>query len=438
LVAYVTLNITGSFDAIEMRRWLRDRLPDYMVPSTIVPVESFPLTDNGKIDRRNLPPPPESRSITSAEAMAPRDALELQLTALWEQVLGRGAIGVRDNFFDLGGHSLLALRMFSAIERVFRKRLPLALLFQAPTIERLAEVLRDEGCSVPWRSLVAIQAHGGRRPFFVVPGVGGNVLVFARLSKLLGEDQPFYGLQAQGLDGKARPFTRIVDMARHYIGEIRTVQPCGPYRIGGTCTGGLVAYEMAQQLTAEGEEVDVAIIESWHPDSYRAHWHRPPLMLWPMLFIAGKLAAYLRLLKSRPIHEWPKYGREKLRSLWQMAHEADERSEGNQLLYRDYVTYATFHAAARYVFTSYRGRVLNVVASRRPLADSTRDTRLVFSGDAASGSRTVTVAAEDSGRLFMPPYVQELAGHLEAFWSSQGRPDATEPASPDNHSSEAA
>jgi amino acid adenylation domain-containing protein len=438
LVAYVTLKAAGSFDANEMRRWLRDRLPDYMIPSVIVPLESFPLTDNGKIDRRNLPPPSEARTIMPAETTPPRDALELQLAALWKQVLGKDAIGVRDNFFDLGGHSLLALRIFSAIERVFRKRLPLALLFQAPTIERLAEVLRDEGCSVPWRSLVAIQAHGGRRPFFVVPGVGGNVLVFARLSKLLGEDLPFYGLQAHGLDGKARPFTRIADMARHYIDEIRTVQPRGPYRIGGTCTGGLVAYEMAQQLTAGGEDVDLAIIESWHPDSYRAHWRRPPLVLWPMVFVAGKLATYLRLLKSRPFHEWPKYGREKFHSLWQMAHEADERSEGQQVLYRDYVTYATFHAAARYVFKTYRGRVLNVIASRRSLSEATRDTRLVFAAEAAPGSRTVTVAAEDSGRLFMPPHVQELAGYLEAFWSLEGCPDAAKPASSSNQSSEAA
>lgn len=226
-------------------------------------------------------------------------------------------------------------------------------------------------------------------------------------------------------------------MARHYIAEIRTVQPRGPYRIGGTCTGGLVAYEMAQQLTADGEEVDLAIIESWHPDSYRVHWRRPPLVLWPVIFAAGKLAAYLRVLNSRPIHEWPKYGREKFRSLWQMAHEADERSEGHQL-YRDYVTYATFHAAARYVFKAYRGRVLNVIASRRPLADPTRDTRLVFSAEAAPGSRTVTVAAEDSGRLFMPPHVRELAGHLEAFWSLQGCPDTTNPASPSDQPSEAA
>ncbi|HEX2055446.1 MAG TPA: amino acid adenylation domain-containing protein [Nitrospiraceae bacterium] len=438
LVAYVTLKDAASFDATEVRRRLRDRLPEYMIPSAIVPMDAFPLTPNGKIDRRSLPAPPDAGGAVSTEPMAPRDAVELQVTALWEQVLGKNLIGVRDNFFDLGGHSLLALRLFSAIEEVFKKRLPMALLFQAPTIERLAEVLRDEGCSVPWRSLVAIQTHGGAHPFFVVPGVGGNVLVFARLSKLLGEQQPFYGLQAQGLDGKAKPFTRIEDMARHYIAEIRTVQPRGPYRIGGTCTGGLVAYEMAQQLTAEGEQVVLAIMESWHPDSYRAHWRRPPVVLWPLVFVVQKLMAYLRLIKSRPIREWPRYGRDKFRAFWRMTQDLDDRSQAHHLLYRDYVTYATFHAAARYKFRPYRGTVLNVVASRRPLADPSQDTRLVFSAQAAPGSRTVTVAAEDSGRLFTPPHVQELAAHLQAFWNSHPCSEADAPPPTGERSFEAA
>jgi hypothetical protein len=141
---------------------------------------------------------------------------------------------------------------------------------------------------------------------------------------------------------------------------------------------------------------------------------------------------------AHPIREWPKYGRDKFRAFWQMTHETDERSEAHHLLYRDYVTYATFHAAARYVFKAYRGRVLNVVASKRPLADPTQDTRLVFSAGTAPESRTVTVAAEDSGRLFMPPHVHELAAHLEAFWNSAPCAAAERPAAAGNQSSEAA
>ncbi len=438
LVAYVTLKGQASFDALDIRRFLRDRVPDYMVPSAIVRMDSFPLTPNGKIDRRALPAPADGVHPNPKEPVAPRDGVELQLVAVWEQVLGISQVGVRDNFFDLGGYSLLALRMFSAIEQIFGTRLPMAMLFQAPTIEQLADVLRNGGCSVRWRSLVAIQAHGTRRPFFVVPGVGGNVLVFARLSRLLGEDQPFYGLQAQGLDGKAKPFTRIEDMARHYIAEIRTVQANGPYQLGGTCTGGLVAYEMAQQLAGEGEEVQLAIMESWHPRSYRHHWRRPPQLVWPAVFIVRKVAAYLRLLKGHSLRDWPTYGWKKFRALWHTLWEVDDTSRPESLPYRDYVTYATFHAAARYDFKPYRGRLLNVVASSRPLADPSLDTRLAFTDAAAEGSRTVTVPAEDSGRLFVSPHVQVLAGHLSTFLNGDRRSDDPVPAAPGGEPSRAA
>jgi amino acid adenylation domain-containing protein len=439
LVAYVTLHDKDRvpFDAPAMRRFLRERLPDYMVPARIVAMDRFPLTPNGKIDRSGLPLPAEGWSPSVGGTVAPRDRIELQLAALWEQILGLSGVGVRDNFFDLGGHSLLALRMFSAIERVFGMRLPMALLFQAPTIEGLAEVLRGEGRSIPWRSLVAIQAHGGQPPFFVVPGVGGNVLIFARLARLLGEEQPFYGLQAQGLDGKAKPFTRIEDMARHYIAEIRTVQPTGPYRIGGTCTGGLVAHEMAQQLAAHGEEVILAVMESWHPRSYRTYRQRAPQCLWPVIFMARKLVEHVRLMERRRIREWPRYGWERVRSLRRIMREAKTHSQSEQTLYHDYVTYATFQAAARYDFRPYRGRVLNVVASLRPLTDPTQDTRLVFSAGNARRSRTVTVAAQDSGRLFAAPHVQELARHLQVFWNLEICPDSDNE-SPDGQASEAA
>src|SRR5437899_8481416 len=171
---------------------------------------------------------------------------------------------MRDNFFDLGGHSLLALQIFGAIEQTLGKRLPISLLLQAPTIELLAEALGQEGCTIRWDSLVAIQPRGTRPPIFVVPGVGGNVLVFARLAKQLGQEQPVYGLQARGLDGEARPFTCVEEMAAHYAPEIRGVCPQGPYLIGGTCTGGVIAYEMAQQLVRQAGRVEPALTGCSH------------------------------------------------------------------------------------------------------------------------------------------------------------------------------
>ena len=428
LVAYVVAREGQSCDPQALRRALREVVPDYMVPAAIVPLAEFPLTPNGKVDRSSLPVPSVEPVHDGAQAVEPRNRIELQLAAIWEQVLGITPIGVRDNFFALGGYSLLALRMFSAIEQTFGTRLPMAVLFQAPTIEQLADVLADEGCTLRWRSLVAIQPEGKNPPFFAVPGVGGNVLVFARLAKLLGNDQPFYGLQARGLDGKEKPFMRVEDMAAHYIDEIRSVQPQGPYLIGGTCTGGLAAYEIAQQLTAKGEEVILAVIESWHPRSYLTHWSRPPYLLWPLLFVAMKIATYHRLMRRLPIGEWPIFWRGKLKRLWGLMHHTEAAEHQDEFLYKDQVTYATFHAVARYDLKPFRGQVLNVIASKHPLTNSTDDTRLVF-GEAAKGmSRTMYLPAEDSGRLFVAPHVQELAIHLKTFWQEawallQRKPD---------------
>jgi thioesterase domain-containing protein/acyl carrier protein len=165
-------------------------------------------------------------------------------------VLGKDRVGIRDNFFDLGGHSLLAARLMHRVEQTLGQRLPLAALLQAPTVEQFAGLLRQEGWSASWSSLVPIQAEGSKTPFFCVHGVGGNVLGFRDLARHLGADQPFYALQPQGLDGKRPCLTRVPEMAERYLREIKRIQPEGPYRIGGYSFGGLVAYEMAQQLHA--------------------------------------------------------------------------------------------------------------------------------------------------------------------------------------------
>ena len=416
LVAYVVAREGLRCDPLTLRRALRDMVPDYMVPAAIVPLTEFPLTPNGKVDRQALPAPSTEPVHDGAQAIEPRNRVELQLAAIWEQVLGISPIGVRDNFFALGGYSLLALRMFSAIEQTFGIRLPMAILFQAPTIEQLADVLADEGCTVRWRSLVAIQPEGKHPPFFAVPGVGGNVLVFARLAKLLGDAQPFYGLQARGLDGKEKPFMRVEEMAAHYIEEIRSVQPHGPYLIGGTCTGGLAAYEIAQQLTALGEEVILVVMESWHPRSYLTHWSRPPYLLWPILFVWMKITTYLRLMRKLPMHDWASFWKGKMKRIWNLMHHTEVAEHQDEFLYKDQVTYATFHAVARYHLKPFRGQVLNVIASKHPLTHSSDDTRLVFGESAMGMSRTIYLPAEDSGRLFVAPHVQELATHLKTFW----------------------
>ncbi|MBD2528165.1 amino acid adenylation domain-containing protein [Nostoc flagelliforme FACHB-838] len=277
LVAYLVPKQGETFGSEQLLSFLQPKLPEYLLPSAFVIVDSLPLNANGQVDRKALPALNPSNSKIEKTFVRAENPLQLQLTEIWENVLGVHPIGITDNFFDLGGHSLLAVRLFSQIENIVGKNLALSILLQAPTIEQLAYIVERERCSKPgiavmptadaksetsiyWSSLVAIQANGSRPPFFCVHGLGGEVIRFRELALHLGSDQPFYGLQPQGLDGKQLPYTRIENMAAHYIQQIQTIQPHEPYLIGGYSSGGIIAYEMARQLVKQGKKVDLLVL----------------------------------------------------------------------------------------------------------------------------------------------------------------------------------
>lgn len=199
-----------------------------------------------------------TESLTKApvqELMSGNNNTARRIADIWKEVLRVDSVGVNQNYFDLGGDSIMAVRIFAEIEKAFNVKLPLATLFEAPTVEELARLVRQDAAESDWSSLVPIQPLGSRPPFFCVHGAGGNVLIYRQLSKCLGSDQPFYGLQAQGLRGDRPILGTIEEMAALYAHEIRKVQPHGPYLIGGYCMGGTIAFEMAQRLAAEGEQV---------------------------------------------------------------------------------------------------------------------------------------------------------------------------------------
>jgi len=173
--------------------------------------------------------------------------LEIQLTRIWEKLLGVNGVGIQDNFYDLGGHSLLAVRLIAQIEKLLGKKLPLPTLLEAPTIEQLAAILRNDGWTPKWASLVPIQPAGSKPPFFCIPPDDGTVLCFADLARHLGPDQPLYGLEPVEIWGK-----KLVD---YYIQQIQAFQPEGPYYLGGRCGGGLIALKVAQEMIARGHKV---------------------------------------------------------------------------------------------------------------------------------------------------------------------------------------
>ncbi|AKT41222.1 non-ribosomal peptide synthetase [Chondromyces crocatus] len=263
LVAYVVLHQGASLDTKELRHYLAQRLPAALVPSAFVSLDAIPVTPNGKVDVRVLPAPV---SETVEGFSVPRNEIERRMVQLWQELLDRHAVGIHDNFFEIGGHSLVAVHLMARIHQVFGQHLPLSALFAHPTIETLASSLEVEGAQEQASPLVPIQPKGARAPFFCAPGLGGNVLYLHHLARALGPDQPFYGLQAVGMDGRATPHTTVEAMAAAYIQRVKQVQPEGPYHLGGHSFGGQVAFEMAQQLRRAGDDVGLlAIFDSGPP-----------------------------------------------------------------------------------------------------------------------------------------------------------------------------
>jgi thioesterase domain-containing protein len=266
LLAYLVRAPGEAPPVDELRAQLGARLPAYMVPSVFVPLDAFPLTPNGKLDRAALP---EARFTDRArEAYSPPStAAERALAEVWEAVLGVRPVGVDDDFFALGGHSMLAVRLMSEVRRQMGAELPLSSLFERPTVRRLAPLIESPEKPGEWSPLVALQPEGDRVPVFFVHPIGGQVLCYQELARAMEPGQPFYGLQARDLTRVGDEEVTLEEMAAGYIRAIRAIRPSGPYLLGGWSFGGMVAFEMAQQLTRAGEVVPlVAVLDTVSPE----------------------------------------------------------------------------------------------------------------------------------------------------------------------------
>jgi amino acid adenylation domain-containing protein len=304
VVAYFVPAGGASLTTAELRSFLKEKLPEYMIPSVFVTLKSMPLTPNGKVDRRALPAPDQADLTRTGAFAAAKDAIEQQLVEIWETSLNVRPIGVKDNYFELGGHSLVAVKIMNRIAQGFGKTLPISTLLQAPTIEQLAVILREKNGALPWSCLVPIQTTGSKPPFYCIHGINGAVVRFYDLSKYLGADQPFYGIQAQGLEPSHPCHTRTEEMAAHYIELIRKVQPHGPYFLGGYSFGGVIAYEMAQQLAAAGQKDTIVVLfDSNFPGPGAA---KLDLSAWSALTTFFRVPASERASYLWRILTWPK------------------------------------------------------------------------------------------------------------------------------------
>ncbi len=255
IISYIIRQEEMETDISELRMFLKTKVPEYMVPSSFVFIGQFPLTPNGKIDRKALPKPEDTQLESKSIYVEPQTEMERKLERIWCEILKLKRIGTDEGFFDIGGHSMLAVTLMIKIEKELGIRIPLATLFNHSTIREMADFFEKKDRPVNWGSLVPIKTQGRKRPLYLVHGAGLNLLLYKSLVSYLDEDQPVFGLQAKGLDGVDEPLNTMEEIAAYYINEILTVDKSGTYAVAGFSLGGQIAYEMARQLLLMNNKV---------------------------------------------------------------------------------------------------------------------------------------------------------------------------------------
>jgi len=420
LVAYVVAREESPQLVGKLLEFLRERLPGYMVPTAVMILPELPRQSSGKIAIQALPVPHGERPDLEESFVAPSDSLEQKLVNVWRQVLAVEQVGIHDNFFNLGGHSLLAVRLFTEIERLTGWSLPVLTLFQSPTVKGLADAIRRMQSSEAPSLVVTIRGEGSKEPLFLAHGAGGGMLWgYANLAKYLEVERPVYAFNSRDSEGLDE-FTTIEEMAAHYIQEMRAVQPRGPYHLGGYCFGGLVAYEMAQQLVARGECVALlALMNATPPNSSFEQVRLTPAWLarfagnswhWFRHFFRWG-SGHRRQFLARKVRVW----RKRLLRRGDMAGRDEIDAE-------DYVDLSDYspqrrrlwdvhlRAAARYAPSVYPGRVTVLRTELHPFICAFDPT---FGwAEYAQGGVTVKVVTGAHESILNEPHVQAVAAEL--------------------------
>ena len=417
LVSYVVPKEGQALTSQGLQTFLRQKLPQYMMPAQFMFVASLPLTPNGKVDRQALPAPEAVELASRPKFVVPRDGVESKLLEIWQTVLGNQPISMADNFFELGGHSLLASKLFVRIEKTFGQKLSIAALFQAPTIEQLAAALRNESQLARSPQVTPIQPEGSRPPFFCI-GAGP---LLRSLAFGLGSEQPFLGLGLGEAEVRELPTPfRLEDMAASLIKKMRLLQPKGPYSLGGWCMDGVVAYEIAQQLQAQGERVALVVLfDAANPASLK-EYSKFELLKVRSYFFAQKWRFFFTNLLRLRLQEAAVYVQQCVRfylvllsnKIWEVNYKfhlrVGRRIEDRLLD----ISKIYFNVVRNYRPKPYSGRVVIIRCESRP-EGRFRDDEFGWSGLAVGGLELHFVPGNHVD-MFREPNVETLANTLRA------------------------
>jgi surfactin family lipopeptide synthetase A len=414
LVAHVVASEQFATSGAELNSFLKSRLPSHMVPSVFRFVSALPRTPNGKVDRNALVARSESaEEAPPSDAVAPRDDIEARLLKIWSEVLETEISDVTQNFFQLGGHSLLAAKLLYRIEKEFAQPLSLAFVFQAPTVELMADWLRSPDQSLRARAIVEIQPKGSQPPLFWIRG-GPR---FRLLAQKLGLDQPFLGLDIPFSDAIKLPTPyRIEDIAAFLVKAMREVQPRGPYSLSGLCVNAVIAYEVARQLSLQGEAVCFLAMFDAHNQAYYKNPLKDGRYTGRIKYhLANIIHSDMRQSSAYILDRFQEARRKLERTLWQLSSDQGSNGRAGKMHNADAVVHPAFH---RYEPQTYSGKIVLFQSSEWPQGS-------YF--DFALGWKDLAQGGIDSHRIpgnhpsmFTEPHVNLVATTLKDYLSRSG------------------
>jgi aspartate racemase len=419
LVAYVTCKTGTEVRPDELKGFAQQMLPSYMIPSAIVVLDKFPMTANGKIDRKAFPTP--EFTADKKTAYVPADSeLEQKLVAVWEEVLGVHPIGINDDFFILGGNSLLATRLSARIREMIDDRITSSALYHSLTVKALARLMREDRMPSENSSVVCIQ-HGVDNvpPLFIIHMVGTGLKFCLPMVKHLGPDQPVYALSIHLFDWLPGKEQTVEDFARRYIEEVRSIRPEGPYLLLGISFGGIVAFEMARRMYEENDDVRlVALMDSSIGNAYRKldaadrlNEHRQKLKQEGVSYLVRKV-------RERLIHQWERFY-ETFRDLYSVNmleyYKATGKTAFMPIGVKEYAARLDNDLAARsYKPGSYNGKLTLFRSTERAGGTSEILDPLLGWGVFANGGIEVVDCPSDHLGMLGEPHVQIVAQNLKA------------------------